>query len=178
MVPMRIASYVQDASPNCFRRCGQEGLGCYIKWACPKVKRFWIPVYKCIYSVTQMNLKKSCWQVLLNQCIEEAPRHANKLISFIFPTARITIAKSWKSLSVSFALHAKLAWIMVDEKQTAILNDKLHLFEKNKKSMDALHFRWTIIDSKCWTSVHLLPLCILPQACISLLHSSLLPTLS
>ena len=57
MVPVRLAAAVREASPQCFRGCGERGTVLHI-W-CPKVRRFWIRVYNFIYSLTLINLVKS-----------------------------------------------------------------------------------------------------------------------
>lgn len=50
------------------------------------------------------------------------------LTAFIFKAARISIARSWKSPTITFELlKAKLLWIMINERLSAILNDKLAL---------------------------------------------------
>lgn len=59
METARVVSYVPGTSPHCFRGCGKEGTPFHIWWTCPKVKRFWTRLYNLIYSLAQVNLKKS-----------------------------------------------------------------------------------------------------------------------
>lgn len=131
MVPERIATFVPGASPRCFRGCNTNGTMFHTWWTCPKVRRFWIRTYNLIYSLTQVNLIKSPMHALLGRPVEGASKSMRRLIAFIFMAARISIAKSWKSCSVPFyLLKAKLSWIMVNERLSAILKDKLTEFNK------------------------------------------------
>ena len=130
MVPTRIASYVPGASSLCFRGGGMEGTVLHVWWACPRVKRFWICVYNFIYSLTQVNLRKSPQQALLRRPVDGTQRRAGTLIAFIFTAARIAIAKSWRCPVIPFTLvKSKLSWIMVNERLAAILLDKQAKFD-------------------------------------------------
>lgn len=63
--------------------------------------------------------------------MQEATKHVRRLVSFIFIAAQITIARYWKSAIIPFGMaKAKLSWIMVNERFSAILNDKMKQFEK------------------------------------------------
>ena len=130
MVPFRLASFVPDASPLCFRGCGLEGTMYHIWWKCPRVRRYWIRVYNFIYTLTQINLIKSPKQSLLGCDVKNASRPQKCLIRFIFISARMVIAKSWRSAMLPFDhLKNKLSWIMLNEHMTAILHDKLDFFK-------------------------------------------------
>lgn len=131
MVPERIATFVPGASPRCFRGCNVNGTFYHTWWTCPKVRRFWIRTYNLIYSLTQANLVKSPLHALLGRPVEGTSKSMRRLITFIFVAARISIAKSWKSPTVPFyLLKAKLSWIMINERLTAILKDKMTGFNK------------------------------------------------
>ena len=131
MVPARIASFVPGASPRCFRGCSVDCTMYHIWWTCQRVRRFWIRTYNFIYSLTQVNLVKSPLHALLGRPVEGTTKHLRKLIAFIFVAARITIAKSWRSPTVPFCLlKSKLSWIMVNERMSAILNDRVAVFDK------------------------------------------------
>lgn len=131
MVPARIATYIPGASPLCFRGCGGEGTIYHTWWSCPKVRRYWIRIYNFIYSLTQVNLTKSPQQALLGCPLEGVPRYTKKLISFVFTAARIAIARSWRKPLIPFELvKAKLTWIMINERLSAILLDKQRVFDR------------------------------------------------
>lgn len=118
MVPSRVA-------PNCFRDIWD------IWWMCSKVRRLCIRAYNFIYSVTQTNIKKSLRQDLFSQPFKETLVYTKMQISLIFLAAKIAIARSWKSPSISFYLNrAKLSWIMINEKVTAVLMNIIYLFIK------------------------------------------------
>lgn len=54
-----------------------------------------------------------------------------RLITFISVAAKISIARFWKiSMFPSFLVKAKVSSVMVSECLSAILNDKLKLFER------------------------------------------------
>lgn len=131
MVPARLATYVPTASPLCFRSCGQEGTMYHVWWQCPKVRRYSIRVYNFIYTLTQVNLVKSPKQALLGGRVERVSKPQRRLITFIFISAKIIIAKSWKTAALPFAqLKHKLSWIMLNERMTAILQDKMQMYKK------------------------------------------------
>lgn len=70
-------------------------------------------------------------QIKFHKTIINQLLHKN-LIYFIFVAAKITIAKSWKTKTIPFyILKAKLSWIMVNGCLSAILHDKISLFEKS-----------------------------------------------
>ena len=131
MVPARLATFVHGATPNCFRGCGQVGTAYHIWWSCPKVRRFWIRVYNFIYSLTQLNMTKSAKQALLGDRVVEASKAQRRLLMFIFISAKITIARNWRAASLPLEqLKRKLSWLMLNERLTALIQDKLEIFHK------------------------------------------------
>ena len=131
MVPVRVATFVPGASPRCFRGCAADGTMYHVWWLCPKVRRFWIRTYNFIYSLTQVNLRKSPLDALLGRPVKGTPKCTKKLIAYIFTAARISIARSWRSPTVPFyLLKVKLSWIMVNERLSAILADKVDMFHR------------------------------------------------
>lgn len=63
--------------------------------------------------------------------MEGAPRPTQRPIEINTIEARITIARSWKSLTIPLdLLKAKLSWIMLKEGLTTILRGKMPRYEK------------------------------------------------
>lgn len=63
--------------------------------------------------------------------MEGVLRHTKKLISFIYTASRIAIARSWRKPLIPFELvKAKLMWIMINERLSAILLDKQRAFDR------------------------------------------------
>lgn len=115
----------------CFQGCGHKGTMYHILWQCPKVRCFWIRVYNFIYTLTQVNLGKSQRQALLGCRVESASIPQRRLNAFIFILAKIIIAKCWKLAVLPFEqLKHKHSWIMINEHMSAILKDKMRMFEK------------------------------------------------
>lgn len=131
MVLASLATFIPEASPRCFRGCGRLGTMYHVWWQCPKVRHYWIRVYNFMYTLTQVNLVKSPRQALSGTKVESVSKFRRRLIAYVFTVAKIIIAKSWKSAVVPFnQLKYKLSWIMLNERMTATLTDKMQQFEK------------------------------------------------
>uniref|UniRef100_A0A803JBX6 Reverse transcriptase zinc-binding domain-containing protein n=1 Tax=Xenopus tropicalis TaxID=8364 RepID=A0A803JBX6_XENTR len=131
MVPSRLHKINPQISKDCFRRCGHTGSMFHIWWDCPNVQRYWSRIYNIIYSVTQINLRKDPQNALLNGKIPNLNRYTRSLISFIFLTAKITIAKFWKTTQIPIShFKSKMNWVMVNERLTSVLLDKHDKFLK------------------------------------------------
>ena len=95
------------------------------------MRRFWIRVYNFIYSLTRINLPKSAKQALLGSGGVEAPKSGRRLLTFIFISAKITIARNWRSAALPFEqLKGKLSWLMLNERLSALTQDKMKFFHQ------------------------------------------------
>lgn len=84
LVPTRLAKFYPGTSPLCFRGCGQEEDMYHVWGSCPKVRRFWIRMFKLIYSVTGQNIPRGAKTGLFSDLPEEIPRHLRTLILHSF----------------------------------------------------------------------------------------------
>lgn len=88
LVLKRLAKIYLNASPVCFRVCGQEGTMLHIWWTCLKVKRFWIRIFNLVYSVTRLNIRKNIKIIIIFWSI------SGSSLFFIFLAAKTTIARA------------------------------------------------------------------------------------
>lgn len=118
-------------SPNCFWRCGQLGTMYHTWWQCPLVTRFWIWIFNLINSVTGVNIRRSPKAPLFHKLPDEIPKQSIKLIKYILLAARITMARHWKQSIIPLdQVKNKLNWIMINDKLTHILSNKVKKFIK------------------------------------------------
>lgn len=112
--------------PECltplFFNCGHVGSILYIWWEFPKIRGLSNRIFHTIRKITGLPIRKSSQFTLLNFPCPGAPKLVQRLIMFILLGAKLTIAKAWKQLTVSFLLvKGKISWIMVQEKTVSIL---------------------------------------------------------
>ena len=100
--PVRLARFIPNYSPLCFRGCSQEDSMANIWWSCPRACRLWIRVYTLLHNLFQINIKRDPYAALLGKPIVELLRPERQLAQHLFTAARLTIARAWKTPTLSF----------------------------------------------------------------------------
>ena len=130
LVPERLHQCFPSSSPLCFRDCSHRGSFLHVWWECPKIRGFWNRVFHLIRKVTGVPVAQSPHVALLNFAPAEASKSQKRLIHFMLLGAKLTIAKAWKSSTVSFTLlKRKISWIMTQEKLASSLLNTSQKFE-------------------------------------------------
>lgn len=76
LVPARIAKFIPEFSPNCFRGCGDRGTHLHIWWTCPLVQRFWETIFQMASTLHQVTLKPNPAIALLSLIPQDYTRAA------------------------------------------------------------------------------------------------------
>ena len=97
LVPARVAKYVQNYSPQCFRGCTDLGTYLHIWWSCPKAQTFWKGIFKIVTKLLGKTILPDPAMALLNLKPDSISHTQFKLLVQLFTAAKQTLAKSWKS---------------------------------------------------------------------------------
>ena len=92
--PARLARFIPNYSPLCFRGCPQEGSMAHIWWSCPRACRLWIRVYTLLRNLFQINVKRDPYIALPGKPIMELLRPERQLAQHLFTTTRLTTARA------------------------------------------------------------------------------------
>lgn len=96
----------------------------HIWWTCLKVCRLWIGVCALLHNLFHTNLKRDPFEALLCKPISELLCPERQLAFHLFTATKLTIARAWKTLVLSFeAIKNHMNDIMVNKKLTAMLSD-------------------------------------------------------
>lgn len=87
-VPERLSKMYPGSSSKSFWECGQEGMVLHVCWTCTNVRCFWMCVHILIYSVTMVKITRNAWVVLLNEPVENIPKHNEILIIYCISSSQ------------------------------------------------------------------------------------------
>ena len=131
LVPVRIAKYIPQYSPLCFRGCGELGSHIHIFWECPVTKCFWKEVFLILSTLFKKTIKPDPSIALLNLKPTSISHTQFKLLLQITTAAKQTIAKAWKTPTLMISeTKTRINQAMTHSKTEAITNDNIAKFEK------------------------------------------------
>lgn len=96
LTPSRIARFHPQASPLCWRRCGQAGTLLHMLWGCPKLGSYWTDVYSLISRTLRIPTPLTPALAICSLGIEAIPHHLRTVLLHILLAARLTILRHWK----------------------------------------------------------------------------------
>lgn len=129
-VPARLSRIFPDSSPLCYRGCGHIGTMHHIWWTCPRIRSYWNKFLHILRRVSGIEVPQDPTYILLNCKIHNTPKNTQQLIFIMCLGAKVTLAKAWKTPSVSIsATKRKISWITSQEQIVAKLRDTVPRFE-------------------------------------------------
>lgn len=126
LVPSRIAKYLPEYPPTCFRGCKDEGTHTHIWWTCPLVQRFWATAFQMASTLHQVTLEPNPTIALLNLIPQDYTKAQRCLLLHLFTAAKQTIAKAWKTPALNtIEMQNRVTQAMIHSKIEAIILDKV-----------------------------------------------------
>lgn len=96
LTPYRISKFSLQASPLCWRNCGDIGTLYHIMWRCPVLKAFWAKISNLITQITGLYILLSAEMVILSLGIESIPGDSRVIVIHLLLSARLAILRHWK----------------------------------------------------------------------------------
>lgn len=130
--PSLLHSILPDLPDKCWR-CSSDGRGTWFHlfWDGSGIQPFWNIVQHLVYSVSGIRIPLSPLAFLLNVPPCKLSCKTSRLLLHMLTAAKCLIAALWKqnSLPSLSDLHSRLKEIRTMEYLTALLNNKIYLFD-------------------------------------------------
>lgn len=130
--PYRLASFLLESSPQCWRDCGQIGNLLHMLWQCPNVRSLWNQTFQLISSLTGILTSATPALAILHLGIDRFPPVYRPVVSHVLLETRLLILRNWKSKNatnlsdVTKAVHRNYTF----ERLIAINSMQCNLFDK------------------------------------------------
>lgn len=124
-------------------------------------------MYTLVDTVLHANLQRDSWEALLHKPIADATHWVHTLITHMFMATKQTIARSWKTLLLSFEkIKKRVHGSLINKRLMAILKDKYDKFQMDLAALDRPLFTHSN-DLPIFRSVNPLgyPSFLLPPSC-------------